>query len=157
MKSIISKTMMPVVMLVSLLSFSSKFPQGSESGGEGFEISLNDKVLLQKYGNDMDNVKSLQLNQSSLNDKLTIRYHHCGRIGKNRIVTIKDGQNKMLKEWRFTDVSTPVAAMHFNVKDILSLKKSNNSVLNLYYSSTELPNGRLLTSIISGNTSVVQP
>ena len=107
MKSIISKIMMPVVILVSLLSFSSKFPQGSERGGEGFEISLNDKVLLQKYGNDMNNVKSLQLNQSSPNDKLSIRYHHCGRIGKNRIVTIKDGQNKMLKEWRFTDVSTP--------------------------------------------------
>lgn len=151
MKSIISKTFMLAAIAAALLSFSAKF------GGEGFEISLNDKVVLQKYGNEINNVKSLQLNQNLPGDKLSVRYHHCGRIGKNRIITIKDEQNKLLKEWRFADASTPVAAMNFNVKDIISLKKNNSSILNLYYSSTELPNGRLLTSIILGTSIAVQP
>lgn len=151
MKSIISKTMTLVAIAATLVSFSSKF------GGEGFEISLNGKVVLQRYGSNINDVKSLQLNQNLPNDQLTIKYHHCGRVGNNRIITIKDGQNKILKEWHFADVSTAFAAMNCNVKDIISLKKTNNSVFNLYYSSSELPNGRLLTSIILGNSLVVQP
>ena len=141
MKSIISKTMSVVAIGAMLLSFSPK------PGGEGFEISLNNKILIQRYGSDINAVNSLQLNQTASNDQLIIKYHHCGRVGKNRIVTIKDGQNKVLKEFRYADVVTPVAAMSLPVKDILGLKKGNNSILKLYYSSTELPNGRLLTSI----------
>ena len=151
MKSIISKTMTLVAIGATLLSFSPKF------GGEGFEISLNGKVVLQRYGGNIDDVKTLQLNQNSPNDQLTIRYHHCGKVGKNRIVSIKDGQNKVVKEWRFADVKETVSPMNCNVKDILSLKKANSSGLKLYYASTELPNGRLLTSIILGNSIVVQP
>ena len=72
MKSIISKTIMLVAIAVTLLSFTSNF------GGEGFQISLNGKVVLQQYGKEMDIVKTLQLNSASANDQLTIRYHHCG-------------------------------------------------------------------------------
>lgn len=141
MKSIISKTMMLVAIGATLLSFSPK------PGGEGFEISLNNKVLIQRYGSDINAVNNLQLNQSASNDQLTVKYHHCGKVGKNRIITIRDGQNNLLKEFRYADVSTPVAAMSLPVKDILSLKKGNANTLKMYYSSTELPNGRLLATI----------
>ncbi len=147
MKSIISKTMVLVAVCTALFSFSYK------PGGEGFEIYLNNKVILQQYGNDMNTVKSLQLNQSSSNDKLTIKYHHCGRVGKNRVVTIKDGQNNVLKEFRYADAATPVAAMSVPVKDMLNLKKGSSPTLKLYYSSSELPNGRMLVSIVSGKIS----
>ena len=141
MKSIISKTMMLVAIGATLLSFSPK------PGGEGFEISLNNKVLIQRYGNDINTVNSLQLNQSAASDQLIIKYHHCGKVGKNRIVAIKDGQNNVLKEFRYADVSTPVAAMSLPVKDILSLRKGNANSLKLYYTSSELPNGRVLANI----------
>ena len=141
MRSIISKSLSLVAIAATLLSFSPK------PGGEGFEISLNNKVLIQRYGSDINAVNSLQLNQSVSNDQLIIKYHHCGKVGKNRVVAIKDGQNKLLKEFRYADVSTPVAAMSLPVKDILSLKKGSVNTLKLYYSSTELPNGRLLANI----------
>jgi hypothetical protein len=140
MKSIIFKTMSFVAIAATLLSFSPK------PGGEGFEISLNNKVLVQRFGSDINALNSLQLTPASVNEQLIIKYHHCGKVGKNRIVTIKDGQNKMLKEFRYADVSTPVAAMSLPVKDILALKKTNTT-LKMYYASTELPNGRLLTTI----------
>jgi hypothetical protein len=142
MKSMISKTMMLVAIGTTLLSFSTK------PGGEGFEISLNSKVVIQRYGSDINAVNSLQLNQTSVSDQLTIKYHHCGRVGKNRIVTIKDGQNKVLKEFRYADATTPVAAMAVPVKDILGLKKGSSNSFKLYYSSSELPNGRLLTTLL---------
>jgi len=155
MKSIISKTMTLVAIAAALLSFSPNFPKGAGSGGEGFEISLNGKIIIQRYGNNLNDVGNLKLDQSSPNDKLTIKYHHCGRVGKNRIVTIKDGQNKLVKEWSFADTNEPLAPMSCYVKDIVNLKK-DNSVLKLYYSSSELPKGRLLASIVAGNNSVVK-
>ena len=151
MKSIISKTMSLVAISATLLSFSPK------PGGEGFEISLNNKILIQRYGSDINAVNSLQLSPAASNDQLIIKYHHCGRVGKNRVITIKDGQNNLLKEFRYADVSTPVAAMSLPVKDILGLKKGSANTLKMYYSSSELPNGRLLASIVVGNSTVSQP
>jgi hypothetical protein len=142
MKSIISKALSLVALSATLLSFSPK------PGGEGFEITLNNKLLLQRFGNDLNTVQSLQLSQLSANDQLTVKYFHCGKTGKNRVITIRDGQNKMLKEFHYADPSTTSAGMALPVKDVLSLKKGSSVTLKLYYSSTELPNGRMLTSLI---------
>jgi len=150
MKSIIGKTMMLAVITAALFSFSTNF------GGEGFEIFLNNKVVVQKFNKDIGNVNELLLNNVSPTDQLTIKYYHCGRVGKNRIVSIRDGQNKLLKEWHFADGSAASIAMNCNVKDIISLRKNNNAVLKLYYSSSEIPNGRLLTNIVAANNSTVK-
>ena len=146
MKQIISRTMMLVAMAATLLSF-------TNFGGEGFEIYLNNRVVIQQFGKPTNAVKSLRLNQYSANDQLTIKYHHCGRVGKNRTITIKDNQNNLLKEWRFDDA---VAPMLCNVKDILNLNKESESVFKLYYTSSELPNGRLLATIVVENNNVVK-
>lgn len=140
MKSIISKTIALLAISVALLSFTSK------PGGEGFEIFLNNKPILQQFGKDINTVKSLQLSSSSANDMLTIKYYHCGRVGNNRVVTIRDEHNTILKQFHFTDSFIPVAAMDIPLKDILGLKKGTVT-LNLYYSSSELPKGRVLASI----------
>ena len=157
MKSIISKTATLLAICAAMSSFSPK------PGGEGFEIYLGNKLLTQQFGSKINDVKSLQLSQSSYNDELTIKYYHCGKAGKNRSVTIKDGQNNVLKVFHFSDAAAPVAAMTVKVKDILNLtagpngKKGNNITLKLYYSSTELPGGRLLASIVTGNTTGTNP
>jgi len=150
MKSIISKTMLLVATAATLLSFTNK-------GGEGFEILLNNKVVIRQFGKNLDAVQRLQLTQHSASDQLTVKYYHCGQVGKNRIITIKDEQNKTLKEWRFADATSSIASpvsMSCYVKDILSLNKGKETVLKLYYASSELPKGRLLTNIVAANSSV---
>ena len=142
MKSFISKKLALTAICVTMFSF---LPN---PGGEGFEISLNNKVVIQQYGSDMNNLKSLELSQVSSNEKLTIRNHHCGKIGRNRVVTIKDGQNKILKEFRYEDPATPVGAMSLTIQDILRLKKGTTTAMKLYYSSSELPGGRILATIV---------
>lgn len=119
----------------------------SRPGGEGFEIYLNNQVLLQRFGKDMNTVKSFALNPSAANDKLTIRYHHCGQVGKNRVITIKDGQDNLLKEFRYKDNESTVAEMTLPVKDIFSLQQKGNKIFRVYYRSTELPAGRMLVSL----------
>ena len=112
---------------------------------ETFPRFFNLKNVVQQFGTDMSKVKNIRLTQNLAADKLTIKYHHCERVGKKRIVTIKDAHNKVLKEFNYADVATPVGAMTVNVKDLLILMRGNNQ-LKLYYSSSELPKGRMLVS-----------
>jgi hypothetical protein len=142
MRSIISKALSLVTISVMLLSFSSK------PGGEGFEIILNNKIMLQQFGNEMNNVQSLQLDQLSVNDQLNLKYYHCGKAGNNRVITIRDSQNNLLKELQYGDASTSSAAMALPVKEILGFKKGKTVTLKLYYASDELPNGRMLISLV---------
>lgn len=141
MKRIISNALALVTVCTFLFSFTSK------PGGEGFEIYLNNKVLIQKFGTEINSVQSLSLINSSPDDKLTIKYHHCGRVGKNRVISIKDAQNKSLKEFHYADAGSPVSSMLVNIKDLISLKKGNNNTLKLFYSSSELPAGRDLATM----------
>lgn len=150
MKSIITKATMLIATATALLSFSPNF------GGEGFEILLNGKLLLQQFGKDLNTVKNLELSQVSASDKLTIRYYHCGHVGKNRVVTIKDGQNKILKQWRYKDSESNISEMLCTAQDIITLKKAGNNVIKLYYSSSELPAGRMLASVMLGDNSMVR-
>lgn len=147
MKTMISKFMMLIAIGISVQSFS------LNPGGEGFEIFLNNKVVVQRFGSHINSVNNLQLNPAAVNDKLTIKYHHCGRVGKNRTVTIKDGENNVLKVFRYADANSPVAEMTLPVKDILALKK-RNGICKLFYASTELPNGRMLATLHLGNNVV---
>jgi hypothetical protein len=146
-----------------LFSFSLKtadvlFSYKGDFGGEGFEVYLNDKLILQQYGKNMDEVKSVQLDQSASNGQLAIRYYHCGRPGKSRVVTIKDEQNVVLKEWRFGDAKDASAKVSCNVKDIFALPKfKTGKKVNLYYAATELPNGRLLATLTTVSKAAAQP
>lgn len=137
------------ILFSSLASFTVK------PGGEGFQIYINNKLAVEKFGNQLNTVSTIQLSPGINSGQLTVKYYHCGRTGKNRSITIRDGQNRVLKEWRYADASTANfsssdPSMSCEVSDILSLQKKNHGKLNLYYSSSELPGGRLLAIIIPG-------
>ena len=152
-----------ITLSVILFSFSLKTAEALSSyknnfGGEGFEVYLNDKLILQQYGEKMNTVKTLELDQSASNGQLAIRYYHCGKPGKSRVVTIKDDQNVVLKEWRFGDAKDASAKVSCNVKDIFALPKFKaGKKVNLYYAATELPNGRLLATLTTVHKAAAQP
>ena len=140
-----------IALCVVLFSFTYKTAE-TIFGGEGFEVYLNNKLILQQYGKDIDQVKTVQLDQSASNGELAIKYYHCGQPGKSRVVTIKDDQNVVLKEWKFGDTKDASAKVCCNVKDILALPKlKSGKKVNLYYSSAQLPNGRLLAILTTTN------
>ncbi len=147
MNSIFSKSAVLLTISAALLSF-------SPMGGEGFEISLNGKMVIQRYGPNINEVARLQLNEHSPADNITIAYHHCGKVGTNRVLTFRDKQDRLVKEWRFPDSKASFGVISCTAGDILPLMKPGNTVLKLYYSSSELPNGRLLTSITTAKSSV---
>ncbi|MGN6292558.1 MAG: hypothetical protein ACTHMV_07410 [Chitinophagaceae bacterium] len=118
-------------------------------GAEGFEVFQNNKLMFRQFGDNMKNVKSLQLNEAAIKDQITIRYFHCGRIGKDRHLIIRGTDNKELKNWQFSNSNEKDPSMSFRVGDVLNLQpKGKRSALNVYYSSSEIPEGRLLVSLV---------
>jgi hypothetical protein len=147
MKSISKKIVALAIIMIALASFTVK------PGGEGFEIYLNGKMWVQQYGSSMNGSKILSLDNTTPNDQMTLKYHHCGKTGLNRVVTIRDEEDKVLKEFRFQNDSKPLAAMTIRIGDITTLKKPGG-LLRLYYTSSELPKGRMLVSIKPSSTDI---
>lgn len=127
---------------VILFSFAKPRP-----GGEGFEILVNNKTVMQQFGDDMKVIKTLKLDPSMVNGQLSVRYHHCGKVGKNRVIALKDAKENILRQWKFTDSREAATSMNCNVKEILSLLKGKHQTVKLFYTSTELPRGRVLVTL----------
>lgn len=141
-----------------LLLFSTAiFSFSHKPGGEGYEVYVNGKVVLQRFGSEMNKPHTLRFTAGTENDEITVKYYHCGQKGKNRVLTVKDDQGNVLKEIRFEDEQSNANNMSCRVKDIISLKRGNASSLKLYYSSSELPGGRLLVSIVSDAVATAKP
>jgi len=139
-----------LLLCVTLFSFSTK------KGGDSFEILLNGKRVLQQFVYASKGVQTIQLAQTSDNDKLDIYYHHCGQVGKSRYITIKDEKDQPIKVWKIADAVDKDGAMSFKLKDILSLRKNKTEKLNLFYSSSELPSGRTLATIAGEETGIAR-
>lgn len=148
------KWLVPLTLFAVLTSFSGTW------GGDSYQVYVNNKLILEQYVHGQKGVKTLQLNQSGVNDQVTVVYSHCGKTGTARNITLRDGKNKVLKEWTFADYEKngAKAAMNCQAKDIMELKKqSGQDRLNLYYSSKEMPEGKLLVYIITAKDNVGTP
>jgi len=144
-KSGVRKFLAPLLLLMGLPAFSGGM------GGESFEIYLNNKLVLQQFVYHNEGVKNFSLDKQSYNDQLTIYYNHCGKSGTGRTIQLKDGQNRVLKQWQFPDGEGARAPMTCKVKDILDLQKNAGATqISLVYFSRQLPAGRLLASISLG-------
>ena len=128
-----------------MLAFCAMLLSFSTVGGDHFEIYLNKKLVVEQYVSQTSGVKSLVLKKSDANSQLDVYYSHCGKIGNERTIVIKDGQKNVLKKLRFADGDDKF--MSCKVKDILNVQKNEDTRLYLYYSSKQLPEGRLLASI----------
>ena len=139
-----------LVICAALFSFSSKM------GGDHFEIFLNKKLVFREFVHMAKGVKSFELDQSNPEATLDIYYGHCGQTGKSRRIIIKDAQDRVLKQFNFSDATGKY--MSCKVKDLTNLQKKNSSSkFHLYYSSKEIPKGKMLAAISLTNVNTVSP
>lgn len=131
---------------------------GIAGGGDSYAIYLNNKLITKQHVTQSSSgIISLPLDKANLNDRIKIHYSHCGVIGKGRSIIVKNDQNQVLKEWKFADAKGSEVSVSIQVKDILDLKKKNvNARLNLYYSSKELPQGRMLASVMLDDKNITK-
>lgn len=110
---------------------------------------LNGKLVLQRFGTDLNKPHTLRFAAGTANDEISFRYYHCGQPGKERVLIVKDSGNKTLRELSFGNEENTKAGMQCRVSDLISLRKNETDVLKLYYRSSEIPDGRLLVSIVT--------
>ncbi len=144
-----------IKMLLMGIVTATLFAFSAHKGGDHYEIYMNKKLILREYVHNSNGVKNFELDSKDYNGQLAIYYSHCGKLGKVRSIAITNAENKVLKQWQFEDAASNVF-MICKVKDIMELQKNNNK-LNLYYSSKELPKGKLLASITLRNDNNVMP
>lgn len=143
------RSMAKMFFSVSLLAVAATFIAAFTllPGGDSYEIRLNNKVLLKQFVHQPVTVQSLSLGSAGSNDELVVYYSHCGRTGKGRSIAVSDTKNHLIKKWHFKDAGS---GMVIPVKELLALEKKNKGSLQLHYSATELPEGRMLTSLQFG-------
>lgn len=135
-----TKFFLLTLMLAGLFSFT------SFAGGDTYEIYLNGKLMCKQSYKLESGSTDLQLANLNANDKLMIKYSHCGQVGQNRSIVIKDEKGNTIKEWKFTDTKNNQSVMQISGKELLALK-AKYAVVKLYYSAKQLPQGRMLASI----------
>lgn len=142
-----TKTMLTAVLLLAVSSFMYSFT--SPTGGEGFEIYIDNKLVLQQFNQQMKHTKNIQLNATNSKSVLKVKYYHCGMTGKSRTLELKNVEQKTLKHWQFENEEGKNFGITVAVKDILaSQKQPGNATVYLYYTSKEAPQGRLLAGIV---------
>lgn len=145
MKQFISK--FSGVKLLGWVALSAILFSFSGMGGESYTIHMGDKLLLQQHVTVKAAVPGFTLQKHDADKELYIYYNHCGQIGKSRSIAIKDEQNKVLKEWKYTDAVSEHNPMTCKVKEILSLQRNAGNKVQLVYSSKEIPGGKVLASV----------
>ena len=118
-------------------------------GGDHYRIFVNDRLVLEQFVTMPVEKKSLSLAAFSESDKMVIHYSHCGKVGKERVISVKDREGKILKQWKFPD--SRQSGMQLVIKDVMQAARKNSSA-GLYYSSKELFPGLLLTNVNAGSS-----
>src|SRR5437868_5975630 len=91
------KSIILFAMSLLLFSFSTNW------GGDSYQIYLNKKLLLKEYVSQGHAAQTFSLDKGSYNEEVDIYYSHCGQVGKNRTISIKDGHNRLVKELHYPD------------------------------------------------------
>ncbi|MES2808023.1 MAG: hypothetical protein V4619_05340 [Bacteroidota bacterium] len=134
-----------ITLAISSLSFTTRY------GLDGYEVYLNDKLVLKQSVNQPLNLRILNLDKAKETDQLQFLYKHCMRDngpGTGRSIALKDDTGNTLRKWDFADADKGGLRMAIAVKDLLLLqKKSAGHQLSLFYSSRELGKGEMLSMV----------
>ncbi len=150
-----AKQFLAVVFLVAASSCIYSFVKPA-AGGEGFQIYIDNKLVLQQFNQEMKELKNIQLTAAQSKSELKVKYYHCGMAGNSRILELKNNEQKTIKRWEFENGEGKNFAVTVKVKEILdSQEKLGNGTIYLYYSSKEAPQGRLLAGIVHANKNSV--
>jgi hypothetical protein len=138
---------------VALCAILFSFSSSTGSGAHSVQIYLDSKLVIDQYLNfEKTDIPKLVLDPAEKYNQLIVKYSECGRTVTGRKLTLRDNNNKVLKDWSFEGSSTgfkePMSCL---VKDITVLKPKGSDKLKLYYSSNDFPEGQQIAYIIGSD------
>lgn len=112
-------------------------------GAHSYSLSVNGKEVGQYYVGAKKPMPSITLTAS---DKLSVYYNECGKIGSSRGLSVRDDQNKILKEWKFDDNQEEHTPM-----TIITQGLRRNTQIGLYYTSRDVTTPQKLATLSIDN------
>lgn len=117
-------------------------------GLDGYEIYLNERLILKQYVNQPLNLRTLNLDKASPQDLLWIKYNHCtikSGAGNERMIVLKDDRGHELKRWNFANSPSENKPMKVSVAELRQLENEHaGHQISLFYKSKELAHAELL-------------
>jgi hypothetical protein len=107
-------------------------------GGASYEVYLNGERVIQDHLYGRKEVPTLPLAMNTTGGELSLTFNNCGKIDTGRKISLKDEQNKTLKEWSFSDSPDLKNKMVIRVSEITGFG-NQYSRAQLVYSSREFP------------------
>ena len=120
-------------------------------GGASYEVFLNRERVIQDHLYGRKEAPTLPLNMNTAQDELSVTFSNCGKIDTARKISLKDEQNKTLKEWSFSDSPDIKNQMVIRVSEITGFR-NQYSTAKLVYSSRELTTDIHLVTLQLANT-----
>ena len=149
MKKFIAFSLTGIVLCTILFAFTR--PMGAHS----VQVYLDKKLVVDQHLDFKGNAPKIKLDANEKYNQLIVKYDECGRTVTGRKITVKDGDNKMLKAWYFKGSANGFGQpMEFQFNDILALRQNGNNTLKLYYSSNDFPEGQHMASLVIGGNAV---
>lgn len=128
------------------------FAFASRPGAHSVQLYLDSRLVIDHYVDSKKEVPEVRVDNAENYSQLIVKYSECGRTVTGRKLTVKDGANKILKDWYFEGASAGFKdPMTIARKELASLKQKSNKALTLYYSSNEFPEGQAIASLITGS------
>ncbi|MFT3981436.1 MAG: hypothetical protein QM687_13255 [Ferruginibacter sp.] len=143
------KTSKKLLLLAAITLFSVLCSFMAPAGGEGFEIYVDNKLVIQKFNKEMNRTINLDLSKTRAKAMLDVKFYHCGMAGSDRVLTIKDVSGKLLKQWQFANSGGKNYTISIPVNEIFDIqRKTGDASIYLYYASKETTQAKLLTAIV---------
>lgn len=141
------KLLSTLALAATLFSFSAPF------GGEHFSISVNGTQVIEYFAYQKKPIDWLTLDKTK-GGTISVLYNHCGHASKGRQLSLVDADNRVLKSWTFSDVSSLAqSTMRLEMNDVVSLVAKTDTQVSLFYTSDDLPKGRFLAHLkLNGDT-----
>lgn len=121
------------------ITLSSFAPAKPSFGLDTFAVYLNEKLILKQAVNEPISLQSLQLGKANASDRLVIYYSQCNvenKVGKSRVLAIKNAKGHTVREWKFADSKTGESVMTISVRDLLQMDKTlAMEELHLFYAA----------------------
>lgn len=155
MKKIISFSWIHSLVVVVLCAILFSFSAAPGSGAHSVKVYLDSKLMADQYLDfHKTDAPKLILDPAEKYNQLIVKYSECGRTVTGRKLTLKDDNNKVLKDWRFEGSAAGFnESMTCQVKDIVAMKPKGSNTLKLYYSSNDFPEGQQVVYLVIGDKS----
>jgi hypothetical protein len=140
MRKLFQQSILVGIISVALFLVLSSF--AIKRGGDSYTISVNGKQVVQYFVLSKETLPELKINANS-QDKLSVYYSECGKIGTSRKLSVRNNHGQIIKEWKFANTLDEHTPMMVNAKEIIV---SDN--MGLYYESKEVTTPRKLVNLM---------